>query len=542
MKKKFVLFLSAIALYIANCVQAQTVMFGTNPQHNGVYNSTFPANMVLKKKWSFKTNGKIFSTAVVANDVIYFGSDDSCLYAIDNAGVLKWKFKSNGKICTSPAVKDTVVYFNNYGAKFYAVNTKTGKEIWSFNSDGESPRTGKGLNWCTPKDMVMTDPWDFYLSSPVIADSMVYFGSGANVYAINLKNNVLVWKFTAPNIVHSSPAVYDGIIYFGCWDSKLYALNASTGIQIWSYQTGLDPGNHGMEGIQSSPSVIDTLVLIGSRDANVYAIHAKTGKKIWSKGFNGSWMPSSFAVYKDYAYTGSSDGKGFFALSLKDGRIKYSVNTSLFTFSTPAMANETAFIGVMNGSLLAIDINTGKIKCKFDTDGRLLNPLKAIANDGTLNNSAFTDLNGSDYSLNVEYVRRVLTAGSILSTPVIDKNVVYFGSTDSCFYAVYDVSENNPNFLPQIGEKQSDTVYPNPFNESVVIKYFLEQNCFVDIKIYSLSGQLMRILVGQKQTIGEHQVRWNGFNEKGVKLNPGLYLCTIIKGHSITINKILLTK
>ena len=443
MKIKFAFFL-ALSLYIANCTQAQTAMFGTNPQHTGVYNSSIPDNLVLTKKWSFKTNGKIFSSAVVVNDVIYFGSDDGYLYAIDSEGKLKWKFKSDGRICSSPAVKDSVVYFNNYKGMFYAINCRTGQMIWNFKTDGESVRTGKGLNGSTPKDMIMNDTWDFYLSSPVIADNTVYFGSGFNVYAINLNNHQVVWKFTAPNVVHSSPAVYDGIIYFGCWDSNLYALNALTGSKIWSFQTGIDNENHLMEGIQSSPSVIDSIVLIGSRDANVYAIHAKTGKKIWSQNFGGSWMPSSFAVLNNSIFTGSSDAGGLFSLDLSTGKINYSVNTNMYTFSTPAITNTTAFIGVINGSLFAIDVNSGKIKGKFNTDGRLKNPLNAIKSDGSLNENAFIDVNTSDYNLNKNYPARIFTAGSILSTPVIDKNVVYFGSTDYCFYAV-SVNSVAPN-------------------------------------------------------------------------------------------------
>jgi outer membrane protein assembly factor BamB len=405
-----------------------------------------------------------------------------------------------------------------------------------------------------------------------------------------------------------------------------------------------------MEGIQSSPSVVDSLVIIGSRDANVYALHAKTGKKIWMQSFGGSWMPSSFAIANKTAYTGSSDGKGFFSLDLKNGKINYSTNTSLFTFSTPAIANQLAFIGVMNGSLLAIDLTSGTIKGKFDTSGRLLNPLKAIKIDGTLNDEVFKDLNGSDYSLNVEYVRRIMTAGSILSTPVLDKNVVYFGSTDSCFYAVQDAGGCKPKFkvstsmvksinpvgtmldtvlyvsnmsdcidsvkiyaapssylaansfeikpssfntlpndsvrvhikvnttglkpgktysfkiisqsktneyylfntdislrttspttaISQIDEKTADVIYPNPFSDFTVLKYALDKDCPVDVRIYNSAGQMMTVLVDQNQKIGEYSVTWDGKNCEGAKLNPGIYICTIRKGKSLTSKEILL--
>jgi len=442
---KAVLILCAALVVFSNKASCQTAMFGTNPQHTGVYDASMPTELILVKKWKFKTDGMIFSSAVVVNNVIYIGSDDSCLYAVNADGTLKWKFKSNGIIRSTPAVKDTVAYFNNYGGKFYAIGTKTGNKLWHFDTEGESPRTGKGLNWCTPKDMEMTDPWDFYLSSPIIVDTIAYFGSGANVYAIGLKSKKQLWKYTAPNIVHSSPAFYNDKLYFGCWDSKFYALNAITGKEIWSFQTGLDAENHGMEGIQSSPSIIDTIVVFGSRDANVYALGANAGKKIWSTNFGGTWMPSSYAYYNETLFTGSSEGVGLKALNLADGKIKNTTSTNFYyTFSTPAIANETAFIGCMNGSLFAVDANNGKIKCRFDTDGRISDPLNAILDDGTLNPSVFNPVSGSEYTQAVEYMRRVHTAGSIASTPSIDANVIYFGSTDSCIYAVYDTATCKP--------------------------------------------------------------------------------------------------
>ena len=38
--------------------------------------------------------------------------------------------------------------------------------------------------------------------------------------------------------VYSSPVVADGIIYFGSYDNKVYALNATNGVQVWNFTTG----------------------------------------------------------------------------------------------------------------------------------------------------------------------------------------------------------------------------------------------------------------------------------------------------------------
>jgi hypothetical protein len=63
--------------------------------------------------------------------------------------------------------------------------------------------------------------------------------------------------------VESSPAVADGVVYVGSDDNNVYALNASTGITIWTYgTTGL---------VDSSPAVANGVVYVGSNDYSVYA-------------------------------------------------------------------------------------------------------------------------------------------------------------------------------------------------------------------------------------------------------------------------------
>jgi outer membrane protein assembly factor BamB len=72
-----------------------------------------------------------------------------------------------------------------------------------------------------------------------------------------------VWSYTAGNVVNSSPAVANGVVYIGSWDYNLYALNAGTGALLWSYTTG----NY----VYSSPAVANGMVYIGSSDDKVYA-------------------------------------------------------------------------------------------------------------------------------------------------------------------------------------------------------------------------------------------------------------------------------
>ena len=114
---------------------------------------------------------------------------------------------------------------------------------------------------------------DFYLSSPAYWDGTVYFGTGGgNVYALDAASGNLKWKFQTGDVVHASPAIADGTIFIGSWDSYFYALDAATGKEKWRFKTGEDPDIHNQVGIQSSAVVADEVVYFGCRDSNFYAL------------------------------------------------------------------------------------------------------------------------------------------------------------------------------------------------------------------------------------------------------------------------------
>jgi outer membrane protein assembly factor BamB len=86
-------------------------------------------------------------------------------------------------------------------------------------------------------------------------------------------NNVgklgLKWRAPFGTNTLSSPSVVNGVVYVGANDGKLSAMNANTGVTLWSYATG---GR-----INSSPAVADGAVYFGSWDNKVYAVNATTG-------------------------------------------------------------------------------------------------------------------------------------------------------------------------------------------------------------------------------------------------------------------------
>jgi outer membrane protein assembly factor BamB len=47
-------------------------------------------------------------------------------------------------------------------------------------------------------------------------------------------------SYATGSYVDSSPAVANGVVYVGSYDTNIYALDARTGAKLWSYTTGSD--------------------------------------------------------------------------------------------------------------------------------------------------------------------------------------------------------------------------------------------------------------------------------------------------------------
>jgi outer membrane protein assembly factor BamB len=171
-------------------------------------------------------------------------------------GTQRWKYKTGGPVPATPAVAGAVVYVGSYDGKFYALDATTGKARWKFATDGRAAASKRrNLHGMLPKNQTIADPFDVFLSSPVVAQGAVYFGSGdGHLYALDATSGALNWKFKTGDVVHSSPAYADGVVYFGSWDSYFYAVDAKTGAQRWRFQGGEDAAIHNQVGFQSSPA------------------------------------------------------------------------------------------------------------------------------------------------------------------------------------------------------------------------------------------------------------------------------------------------
>jgi hypothetical protein len=99
---------------------------------------------------------------------------------------------------------------------------------------------------------------------------------------------------------------------------------------------------------------------------------------------------------------------------------------------------------------------------------------------------------------------------------------------------------NNDNINPLITSLTGN--YPTPFNPSTSIRFSLKDAGKVRIQIYNLKGQLVKNLINSDLQSGNHQIVWDGRDDRGNGVSSGIYLYRMESGDYTRTNKMMLMK
>ena len=358
------------AVTVPAAAQNDTMQFRYNAQHTGDYSPVagpVPSNGQLL--WNYTITGYVGSSPAVVNGVVYVGSADNNVYALNaTTGAKLWNYTTGGNVESSPAVANGVVYVGSDDNNVYALNATTGTKLWSYATRAN------------------------VYSSPAVANGMLYIGSEDwNLYALNATTGAFVWSYAAGYPVFSSPAVVNGVVYVGCDNHNTYALNATTGAFVWSYTIGGQ--------VLSSPAVANGVVYVGSfQDGTVYALNATSGAKLWNYT-TGNEVFSSPAVANGVVYVGSLDNNTY-ALNATTGAKLWSFTTGGAVWSSPAVVNGVVYVGSADGNVYAI----GNESVSQQTTLTVSAPPFAAINrpftiNGTLNTTGGTAISGATIQL-----------------------------------------------------------------------------------------------------------------------------------------------
>jgi outer membrane protein assembly factor BamB len=308
------------------------------------------------------------SAPFLDGEVIYLGSDEGSLFAIDaQDGSKKWEYKTtytaNHKgIYSSPLVYKDKVIFGSYDGNVYALNKFTGKREWVFlDADyvGSSPKIAEDLKLL------------------FIGLEYGLFQKHGGIAALHAETGQIAWIHRDVSYhVHATPgySTTHKIVVCGANNGFVYAYDARSGEKKWEYKTNGE--------IKYGVAFDDTknLVCVGSFDGGLYVLNIKNGKPIHRFSAHAGFYTSP-VICGDLAIIGSLD-RTIYAFNLVTKEIAWEVETRGRVFGAPLAHEGHVYIGSNDGCLYKLDIASGEIKALIQLTERIVN--KPALRDHTL--------------------------------------------------------------------------------------------------------------------------------------------------------------
>ena len=194
----------------------------------------------------------IRSTPAVYNNKIYFGNWDGVFFAYDLATAEQvWSYdtKNDQTFSWDNSIQDAAVVYNNAvhfagkGCILYALDTETGDVVWKWRDPTDQWLVGGpaidhgmivqgssnqdlvfGFNADTGEEIWQTQVDGRVFDAPLITEDYIYAPSGS-FYALDKTTGELKQRFDVEAQVYSTPALDNGLLYFGTENGMFYALD-----------------------------------------------------------------------------------------------------------------------------------------------------------------------------------------------------------------------------------------------------------------------------------------------------------------------------
>jgi outer membrane protein assembly factor BamB len=333
--RKYAIF---FALMLVSCAMAQEwMMFGYDAGNTGSTSARLPDDLSLL--WTYETAGALDEPAVVAGGMIVFGSQDTNVYALDEAtGMLLWRFDCSGKP-RAAAISGGMVYITTYDGEIYALDRKDGELLWAQRTRIDS------------------------LSSPKIVGGKLFISSREVVQVFDALSGNVLWTYQLPYNkawppdLTAAAAIHDGKVFVSSEYGDVYALDEASGGLVWKTELVKDKGALVYPEVFYSPAAAYGKLFVSGRPG-LYVFDEASGRILWDKVNPSKYRFRSLAVAGDLVFVSARNGR-IYAFEEKTGEIRWERKCPGPT--TPVVSGDKLVYACADKTLSIIDRATGSV-------------------------------------------------------------------------------------------------------------------------------------------------------------------------------------
>lgn len=386
---------------IEQCTPGRWVSHGgtaANQRHGCEETALSPETVSgLTEKWRI-TPGSTVGTPAVYDGVVYFGSMDRQIHAVDaETGDDVWATPIEGGVQSSVLVTETSVYVadlgpsnrfvNMTGPHFYRLDRTTGEILEQVPFFDHPLSVGwSSAVYIEDADLVVIGVPSFEVFSPITPRTF-----HGNIVAFNGTTLAEEWRFFVNPMeygsgvsVWSSPAVDTALklVYIGTgqgyelpvtpMSDALVAINYETGEEVWTQQYTADdvfvqngPNNGPDYDVGAPPTLFDLAdgtpaIAVGDKEGTFRVHDRRTGDLIWDEkitpGSSLGGVMQSAAYYDGELFVISNKIAGgqpsLFALDAETGEQLWDVDLGeVSVFGATTVVNGVIYFGDMNGTV-----------------------------------------------------------------------------------------------------------------------------------------------------------------------------------------------
>lgn len=284
--------------------------------------------------------------------------------------------------------------------------------MWDYNIEG-----GVGPTGITASDAVVFvnalqgELFTFDVKTGGKIGNLKFLGKDCSTAPLILGNDVIVtyagdkkyslasYDLTAGKInwrknygdIQTSPVMKDNYVYFSGLNGNFYKVDEHSGVKIWKFNTKAP--------VHSTCAIGTSLAVLGNDKGTIYGVDLNTGEEKW-KIETGQPVISTPLINSDNVYIGGNDSN-YYCINQDSGNVVWKVNLHTKIIGGSALdANGNLIVGCVDGNVYSLNSSSGAVNWKMRSNG------------------------------------------TIISSPVISGNYVYFSSYDSFIYCL-DAANGN---------------------------------------------------------------------------------------------------